>query len=155
MEYLFPVKPILGKISIIVSQSNYRIFWSAICPDLIYAETYLEPYQICKIELFAKIVNSWKPLTIFASNSILDVWQGSQYTCFIDHYKWFKHAESKERTNWKSHVLMGVVMPRFMQNPWGAHRPSDRFIPVENNQEWKIVGVSSKVDGFAGDKHQN
>ena len=46
-------------------------------------------------------------------------------------------------------------MPRFMQNPWGAHRPSDRFIPVENNQEWKIVGVSSKVDGFAGDKHQN
>lgn len=62
---------------------------------------------------------------------------------------------SEERTNWKSHMLMGVVMPRFMQNPWGAHRPSDRFIPVENNQEWKIVGVSSKVDGFAGDKHQN
>ena len=31
------------------------------------------------MENFAKIVNGWKPLTIFAKHSILDVWQDSEY----------------------------------------------------------------------------
>ena len=31
------------------------------------------------MELFTKIVNGLKPLTNFAKNSILDVWQGSEY----------------------------------------------------------------------------
>ena len=44
-----------------------------------YAELYSQPSQIFKMELFAKIVNTWKPLTIFAKNSILDIWQGSEY----------------------------------------------------------------------------
>ena len=30
-------------------------------------------------ERFTKIVNDQKPLTIFTSRSILDVWQGSKY----------------------------------------------------------------------------
>ena len=38
-----------------------------------------KPYQKSKKELFAKIVNSWKLLTIFPKGSILDVWQGSEY----------------------------------------------------------------------------
>ena len=31
------------------------------------------------MELFAKIVKSWKLLTIFAKSFILDVWQGFEY----------------------------------------------------------------------------
>ena len=36
-------------------------------------EAYSEPYQTSKIEVFAKIV-------IFVKISMLDVWQGSEYT---------------------------------------------------------------------------
>ena len=42
-------------------------------------EAYSEPCQTSKIESFAKIVNGFMPLTIFAKRSILDVWQGSEY----------------------------------------------------------------------------
>ena len=38
-------------------------------------EVYSEPYQACKLVLFAKIVNVWKPLTISVKSSILDFWQ--------------------------------------------------------------------------------
>ena len=38
------------------------------------------PYQASKMELFAKIGNSRQLLLIFAKSSILDVWQGSEYT---------------------------------------------------------------------------
>ena len=30
-------------------------------------------------ERFAKLVNGFKPVTIFAERSILDIWQGSEY----------------------------------------------------------------------------
>ena len=40
---------------------------------------YLEPCQTSKIECLTKKVNRFKPLTIFAKQSILDVWQGSGY----------------------------------------------------------------------------
>ena len=33
-----------------------------------------------KMELFARIVNKWKPLTIFTIKPILDKWLGSEYT---------------------------------------------------------------------------
>ena len=33
-----------------------------------------------KMKFFEKIVNSWKPLTIVAKHSILDVWLGCEYT---------------------------------------------------------------------------
>ena len=39
----------------------------------------LEPYQTSKTELFVKIVNSWKPLTVFAKRFILDIWRSSEY----------------------------------------------------------------------------
>ena len=46
----------------------YKIF------DILrYPETHSEPYQTCKMELFAKIVNGSKPLTISVRSSILDV----------------------------------------------------------------------------------
>ena len=42
-------------------------------------EAYLEPLQTSKLELFAKIVNGFKPLTVFSKSSILDVSSGSKY----------------------------------------------------------------------------
>ena len=42
-------------------------------------EPYLETYQSFKMECFAKIVNTYMLLTIFAKRSILDVSQGSGY----------------------------------------------------------------------------
>ena len=46
----------------------------------IFLEAYSEACQTSKMELFAKTINGWKSLTIFAKISILDVWQGSEYT---------------------------------------------------------------------------
>ena len=44
------------------------------------AEACEELCKVSKMESFAKIVNGFKPLTIFAKLSILDVWLGSEYT---------------------------------------------------------------------------
>ena len=35
------------------------------------------------MELFVKIANGMKLPTIFTKGSILDVWLGSKYTCFL------------------------------------------------------------------------
>ena len=43
------------------------------------AEAYSEPYQMSEIELFSKIVNSIHSLTAFAKNSVLVVWECSEY----------------------------------------------------------------------------
>ena len=41
---------------------------------------YSEACQKSQMEFLAKIVNSWKPVFIFAKSSVLDVWQSSAYT---------------------------------------------------------------------------
>ena len=43
------------------------------------AVAYSEPCETSKMELLAKTVNDWKPLTIFANSSILVVSQSSEY----------------------------------------------------------------------------
>ena len=45
----------------------------------LFTEVCLKSIQRSKIELFAEIVNSFKSLTLFAKNSIVDVWLGSKY----------------------------------------------------------------------------
>ena len=47
------------------------------------SEVYSKHSQISNMMLFMKIVNSWKPLTIFAKSSIVDVWLGSEYTSAV------------------------------------------------------------------------
>ena len=42
-------------------------------------DAYSEPCQISKLQLFAKKVNGFQPLTIFAKRFILNAWQGSAY----------------------------------------------------------------------------
>ena len=48
-------------------------FWSKTFAKMDCFEAYSEPCQTSKIELFAKIVNGFQPLTIFAKSSVLDV----------------------------------------------------------------------------------
>ena len=56
--------------------------------DNIHTEAYSEASQAFKMELFARIVNGQKTLTIFAKFSVLDVWFSSEYRCLW--YRWFK-----------------------------------------------------------------
>ena len=42
-------------------------------------ETYQKLCHTCKMESFANIVNGYKPWTIFAKCSILDLWYGSSW----------------------------------------------------------------------------
>ena len=46
-------------------------------------QAYSEPCQTPKMETFVKIVDSLKPLIAFAINSILDVWQDSEYASVL------------------------------------------------------------------------
>ena len=69
------------------------LFWNTQCASHYFFEIQLEPfakktkqseknsalYPTSKIELFAKIVNSFQSLTSFSKNSILYIWQGSEY----------------------------------------------------------------------------
>ena len=50
------------------------MFW------LLNSKAYSEPSHKSKMELFSNVVNDWKPLTIFAKNSLADAWLGSEYT---------------------------------------------------------------------------
>ena len=43
------------------------------------SEVYSKHCQTFKMEIFAKIVNGFQPLTFFAKSSIVEVWQGSEY----------------------------------------------------------------------------
>ena len=42
-------------------------------------EAYSEPSQTSKLEVFAKIVNGFSFLTIFAKSSIVDIWKDSEF----------------------------------------------------------------------------
>ena len=44
------------------------------------SEVYSEPSQESPTDPFAKILNSFYPLTIFTNSSILDVWQSFEFT---------------------------------------------------------------------------
>ena len=46
-------------------------------------EAFIETFSGVFMEPFVKIVNGIKLLTIFTKVSVLDVWLGSKYTCFL------------------------------------------------------------------------
>ena len=48
--------------------------------SILFIELYSEPSQISKMEIFAKIVNSFQPLTISAKIFILDISQVSTHS---------------------------------------------------------------------------
>ena len=49
-------------------------------------QTYSDLCQTTKMDNFAKIVTDLNPLTIFAKNSILDIWQVA-VLCFVNSFK--------------------------------------------------------------------
>ena len=65
---------------------------------------YLDLSQTSMVELFAKIVTAFQPLTISAKISNTDVWLGSKYVFETKIYKWkiykwyiFKHKWLKKK----------------------------------------------------------
>ena len=46
-------------------------------------KAYSEPYQISKMNFFAKLANGLQSSTIFIKSSIFDVWHGSEYASFF------------------------------------------------------------------------
>ena len=57
-------------------------------PELIWesSEAYPESCHTSKMEGFAKVVNGFHSLTIYAKHSTLDVWQGLKYAFGHDHH---------------------------------------------------------------------
>ena len=46
------------------------------------------------MELFAEIVNDWKPSAVLANSTILHIWQGSEYDVYSYHVKYAFLSES-------------------------------------------------------------
>ena len=74
LEYFAP-----NILEVIVNVLEYIKNWYCVRLALQFFVAYSELCQIYTMKLFAKTVNGYKPLTIFAESSILDVWQGSEY----------------------------------------------------------------------------
>ena len=67
--------------------------WASINPAH-NTETYSEPCQISKMELFAQIGNGLKLLTSFTRSSIFDVYHGSEYASVIRSDKISNNSET-------------------------------------------------------------
>ena len=88
--------------------------WTCINPDH-NTETYSEPCQISKMEVFAEIGNGWEPLTSFTRSSILDVYQGSEYVSVIRSDKISNNSESHANYVFYSVLGKGIYqLPRIL-----------------------------------------
>ena len=69
------------------------------------ANVYPEPWQTPKMELFTKIVEGWKLLTIFAKSYIFDVWQSSltEFTYRVQ-YTSIRHSKLAWKKTWSQGV---------------------------------------------------
>ena len=52
------------------------------------------------MNIFAKIVNGYKPFTIFVKGAILDVWQGSEYVTDSSSEKLKNTMQHENTLNW-------------------------------------------------------
>ena len=87
VKILTHVRHFFHKIHFFFLSQLYFDFWSSLWKVYIvfklwcwYQKRIQESWQTFKMEFFAKIIYGLKPLTIFAKNSILDIWQDSQYS---------------------------------------------------------------------------
>ena len=68
-----------------------------------------------KMDVFAKIIEVWKPVTIFATKSILDIWL--EFVCLIRnrYFAWVKKSETKCMSHAfkKSMKLYLRILPTF------------------------------------------
>ena len=86
------------------------LFTIRIC-DVRYPEAYSELCKLCKMEVFAKIVNGFQLITIFAKSSFLDVWQGSEYAT-INKSKWIFNQFAR-RFGSDSHQISLLILSEF------------------------------------------
>ena len=79
---------------------------------------YSKPGRTSKMKCLEKLVNSDKPLTSFAKNSILDVWKGSEYAS--ENHSSTNPAGSFKFTNtvWKVSVLGVFLIRTFPHSDW-------------------------------------
>ena len=106
-------------------------------PELFWIKSVLKNFakfsrKQLKEHLLAKIVSGWKPLTIFAKVSILDPWQGFEYTFEM-------HTQMHYTIMWnvfKSTDLQGKSELRY--------RPECLFFSSENWQKMLANNYSKK-----------
>ena len=99
------------------------------------SDEYSEPSRTSKLELFSKIVNGWKPLTIFAESFILDVRLGSKYVS--EHYAFSFFFFFEKKNQGSQHCVKSVHMWSF----------SDSYFPaVGLNTEtyWVFLRIQCK-----------
>ena len=94
------------------------------------SDEYSEPSRTSKLELFSKIVNGWKPLTIFAESFILDVRLGSEYVsehyAFSFFFFFLKNRIKVLNTVWKVSICGVFLIRIFPQSDW-IRRHTDYF----------------------------
>ena len=75
-------------------------------------EVFLEHAEHLWWNFFAKIVNGWKPWTVFVKISFIDFWQGLKYAFDQGYLGWGVHAQS----NYDSINLLSVQSVSTVQN---------------------------------------
>ena len=113
------------------------------------ARTHSESIQRPKMELFAKVINCRKPLTICTKSSILYVWQDSECSSLIE--IWHKFLANnkiviqrnfpleRKKIAWKVSVF-GVFLVRFFLNSnwiWGDTPNTDTITHLKLHNVWK------------------
>ena len=85
----------------------------------IHSEAYLEPCQTSKMNLFGKIVDGFLPWSVFVKSSILDVWQGFEYTSIYSKCKKIQNRKTSDNQRF-SDVFMGECKEK-IGNKWFKH----------------------------------
>ena len=68
-------------------RNTYIWFWSSMYSLAYRCQSRIQNFdKTCQMNFFARKVNDWNPLTIFASSSFLHGWQGSECTSCCNMY---------------------------------------------------------------------
>ena len=105
------------------------------------SEVFSESSQSSKMELFATIVNGWKPLTILAKSSILEVWLRLEYPSHYDSYVW------KCRPSTYFEIILSIIL--ITNRIVSSSLPSSTFKSRSNHGTKRCfnAGLSSKNFG--------
>ena len=76
----------------------------------------LEPYQTPMTERFHEIVNGWKPLTIFAKGSFIDVWQVCRMEQYSNKVLFYKTDRWMRRMSVSTLIFISELYVEFYSN---------------------------------------
>ena len=109
---------------------------------------YPELRQTSQMELLAKVVNGFQPLTVFARNSVLDVWEGSEYASIL---KWRgTWVQNKIRAN----AIQILIVCYFTGNTFQKSLKFFCIIFIEI-EIWLLTHFSPKSHFYTPWKRQN